>query len=403
MSLTTLQRLLNNPHAAVFDKAPDAELAFRLQHPDRARWLIAERVLTATGGEVEHTYDLRQFSVAGLVGALVADGFVVTSANQKFSALSACVLVEGRGDEYESDGDHVMAFQSLLWALMSAYAEEVIAARGQVGEALRQMVMLTAEAEWLDFWGTLYSVPRLPGESDAAYQVRIPKEAFRLRNNARAIELAIRDATGFDVRIEEPWVNIFRLDQSLLSGSDKFYDGETVGYHLIKPTARTQIDWPAVKAVIDRNRAAGVILLGPEIEYQSFVDAGNAGIVYGGLDRDLSEFVPYQDKALLDYMDIGDVSVPNFAALRQKEILRTSTSTSSGRNWETEVPWLEIPWSTDYYVFSEQVRDYRVHYLALSYSSARWADLAGKTWADLSGETWAGVSTVIHSEHTRSS
>lgn len=402
MSLTTLQRLLNNPHAAVFDKAPDAELAFRLQHPDRARWLIAERVLTATGGEVEHTYDLRQFSVAGLVGALVADGFVVTSANQKFSALSACVLVEGRGDEYESDGDHVMAFQSLLWALMSAYAEEVIAARGQVGEALRQMVMLTAEAEWLDFWGTLYSVPRLPGESDTAYQVRIPKEAFRLRNNARAIELAIRDATGFDVTIEEPWRDIFRLDESVLSGPHKFYDGARVGYHLIQPITHGYVDWPAVLAVINRNRPAGIEVLGPNLRYGSFVDASDGMLVDAAVLSARSRLERMEDRALLDYSKIEDVSVLNHAANWRREVMHTSWCAVPSQSW-IDIPWINFgTWADSPYVAISQVsRDYRVVYLAIDYRGQFW-DATTLSWQSLPDETWE-MNALVSSAHTRSS
>lgn len=400
--MTTLQRLVGHTHSAVFDKAPQTELAFRLRHPDRARWSIAERSMTAYAGAAEHTYDLAALTVQQLMDQLSAAGFQVLPSSPHLARLSAIVLVEGDGDEYISNGDQVHGFTSLLWVLMSGYAGEVAAAQYQLGQALRQMQIPQAQGEWLDLWGMLYAQQRLPGETEEHFADRIPQEAFRIRCNARAIELAIRDATGFDVRIEEPWMNIFRLDHSLLSGPDKFYDGETVGYHLIKPTAKTQIDWPAVKAVIDRNRAAGVILLGPEIIYRSHVLADIDGTIHfggvllaGGLTR-------YEDKALLDYMRIEDVSVPNHPAIRKREVKHTSGSQVDGHVWE-EVIWPDQPWNTDYYVFSKHTSDFRVHYIALTYSSVRWSDLAGKTWSDLDGTAWSGLSTVIHSGHTSSS
>lgn len=260
--MSTLQRLLRYPHAAVFDKAPAAEAVLRLRHPNsQADWLVSEGVLTATANATDTTYQLRELTVSELVDALRADGYQVTLLNAGFADHSALVLVEGYGSTGLSNGDVLSAFTSLLWALLSCYAGEVSEARLQVAEALRQMLIPTSSGEWLDLYSALYGVPRQPGETDGALAVRIQREAFRMRSNAHAIELAIRDETGWDVRIEEPWKDLFVMNESALSGGHKMYDGEFYGYHLLRPVSDDSVDWPTVRRIIERNRAAGVLAL----------------------------------------------------------------------------------------------------------------------------------------------
>jgi len=265
--MTTLQRLIASTHSAVFDKAPGAELALRVRHTDGAVWSIADEVLTVrAGAAVPVTFNLALYTVAGLAAALVSAGFQVPAVSSSWAARPALALIEGDGDQAVTNGDHLTAFTSLLWAIMSGYGGEVRAAEYQVGQALRQMVITQAEGEWLDIWGTLYGVDRKQTELDAALQIRLRREVFRRRVNAHAIEIAIMDETGWDVRIEEPWRELFRLDESTLSGGYKFYDGDTVGYHLIRPEALDQVDWSIVLPIIERNKPAGVIVVGQRIK-----------------------------------------------------------------------------------------------------------------------------------------
>lgn len=263
---TVLQRLLKHPHSAVFDKAPGAELALRVRHPDGCIWVIADEALVVTAGVVSRTYDLSGLSVGQLAAALVSDGFEVLSLSPDWLTRPAMALIEGQGDQGASNGDHIEAFTSILWVLLSGYAAEARAADYQVSQALRQMVITQAEGEWLDLWGALYSVGRLVGESDAAYAPRIPEEAFRVRVNGFAIENAIKDATGFDVEIREPWRRMFALDVSALSGGDHLHDADFYTYHIIQPVARAPFDWAPVLEVINRNRPAGVLVYSPSLE-----------------------------------------------------------------------------------------------------------------------------------------
>lgn len=394
---TMLQRLLKYPHAAVFDKAPHETRVLRLgafaddaywhvddklfgDYEGDIGWAIVDKTLTLTNGHDSWPFDLTDVTVQQLVDQIRAAGFPIEFDAPEFAGVPASVLLREQG---KTDLDPIKAFTSLLWGLFSGYAGELDIASQQVREALRQMVIGTAEAEWLDLWGALYAVPRLPGELDAAYAARIPREAFRLRVNARGIEQAILDATGHDVRIEEPWREIFTLDQSSLSGGDKLYDGVNVGYHLIRPETRDFVDWSAVHAVIDRNRAAGVLVLQSRTERGFFVDGTGAVVTSGTVHHSRSDVIN-EDRALLDYMMIEDLSILNHAARRIRINLRTPSQV--------------VVDFTGFDVAFEHARTFRSYYIRTFYEGQYW--LPHVTWAN-ADDGWS-ADAFLTSGHTRS-
>lgn len=406
---TTLQRLLKHPHAAVFDKSPVPELALRLRHANNVQWGIAEGLLTATVGAVVSTYDLRTLTVAQLADDLQGDGFEVLSLSQSMSGLSAMVLVEGSGAQLESNGDRIEGFTSLLWALLSSFTGELRDAKTQIGYALDQMVITQAEGEWLDLWGALYAEPRRVDESDADYAPRVPREAFRERVNALAIEKAILDATGEDVRIREPWKYTFILDESTLSGPHRMYDGETIGYHLIQPVATDNVDWAKVLPVVHRNRAAGVLVLAPQTNFGVVTDADTPVDIHFGGHSLRFTFSLYEDRALLDYGEISDVALPNHESRKRRELLRASGSAIleiypdqfngqwvyfGGQVVSFGAPQPPI----DYVVHVGHGRDYRVVYVDVQYVSQYWTPL--RTWAT-AGASWSGLNAIIDAGHNR--
>lgn len=396
---TTLQKLLKYPHAAVFDKAPGAQLALRVRHPDGAKWTVADEVLTVTVGSVARTYDLKEFTVDGLVAELIADGFEIPYVSPDLGTKSALTLVEGSGDQNVSNGDRLTTFSSLLWVFLSGYAGEVREAEYQVQQALRQMVITQAEGEWLDVWGELYGDARITGESDATYAPRIPQEAFRQRVNARGIEKAIFDATGWDVRIQEPWQEVFTLDQSLLSGPDRFYNGDNFGYHLIRPVTRQSVDWDIVLKIINRNKAAGVIVVDAEVNrVGSLVDGSGSSYVFG-VHTQHADLVPYEDRALLDFSEISEVSILNHESWRRRELRRFSQSIVTSQPW-IDVPWFDVAWlDLDYIVGSRHSRDFRTFYFFAYYSSNFW-NVGGFDWSP--DRDWTS-DVIIHSSHTSES
>jgi hypothetical protein len=376
-----LYRILDYPHAPVFDKSPQEVLAMRVRHPDGLAWRVSEGVLTVTVGAESTEYDLSELTLGQLASALEDDGFDLPYQNPAVGGKSALTLLHGASNQDQSNGDHLKAYTSLLWALLASYGAEIDAAQEQILEALRQMVMTQAEAEWLDVWGVLYGIPRLSGETDAEFAPRIPEEAFRIRVNRYGIEKAILDATGWNVRIEEPWEEIFTLDQSTLSGPDRMYDGERYGYHLIRPVTSDFVDWDKVLPVIERNRAAGVQVIGRLTRHGSYLDASGLVLITAkhvgmSLTRSIND-----DRALLDYMAIEDTSVKNHASRHIRGALHTSESV--------------LP--DEYAVTSLHFRVVRTYYADVQYAEQYWTPVIG--WADTE-ETWEATAIVVSAHKT---
>ena len=329
--MTTLKRLLDYAHGRVFDKDPHAVLAMRLQHPDGCAWAVAEGVLSVTVRGVRREYPLLGTTLGGLAAKLQADGLTVVSLNPDVAGLSALTLVESAGDQDKSNGDHLLAYTSLLWVLQGAYAPELRHQRYQIGEALRQMVMTQSENEWLDLWGTLYGVSRPPaGEtgiptdsqprpdgsaSDDEYSQYIPEEAFRLRVNPVAIENTIKRKTGQDVRLYEPWKDLFFLSESKLD-HHRMYDGDFWSPHVFRPEISIyhNVKWDKIKAIIERDRPAGVIMYDPQwypdvrwlfADVDEFQASFARNVILGMAAR-------YEDRVLLDYYRLDEPIIQNY-------------------------------------------------------------------------------------------
>lgn len=198
MKLT--QKLLSYLHRA-FSKDPVQFLALRLRYDGGMTWAVEDARLTTvvTGGTgAALDVDLGLYSIAELVDFLRDQpGYsiefeVLTEA----STLSARILIDSANDQDKSNGDHLYAYTSLTWAYLEANAFELAAAREQIYQMLRQMSVSTGENEWLDEIGGYYNVPRSNNEPDSVYGPRIIYEVIRPRNNNKAIELAITEATG---------------------------------------------------------------------------------------------------------------------------------------------------------------------------------------------------------------
>lgn len=199
MKLT--KKLLGFLHR-VFDKDPAPFLALRLRYAGAGMtWRVSDAVLTTVpsgGAGAPLAVDLRQYLLGELVNHLAAQpGYTVEYADlSELSLLSAAVLLDGSGDQALSNGDHLYAYTSVLWSYLEANAVELRTASIEIDEMLDQMSTTTADAEWLDELGSYYAVPRLQGELDASYSVRIIAEVLRPRGNNVAIESAIKVYTG---------------------------------------------------------------------------------------------------------------------------------------------------------------------------------------------------------------
>jgi hypothetical protein len=191
----------------VFDRDPRRLLALRLAYDGQLSWQVADGVLTTTvagGSGTDLTVDLSAYTLAGLAGYLAArPGYSVPYLDVDLGARGALALLDGSGSQEESNGDHLYVHDSLLWALMDAFAVELAAAQAAILAMLDQMAVTTADGEWLDEWGGYFGVPRLAGEGDPVYGPRIIEEVLAKHANNRALEALVERATGYTVEVRD--------------------------------------------------------------------------------------------------------------------------------------------------------------------------------------------------------
>lgn len=378
-----LDRLLQYTQLAI-DKAPHPVIALKARHSSGFKWSIQSRVLTAeteTGGALG-TVALDSLTLLGLAGWLESHGCQVTDLNVELSSRSAATLLSGAGSQSQSNGDALYAFDSLLWSILDAYAVELEGAESSIAEAIQQMDINTASGVWLDFWGEFLGLLR-EGLSDSDYREYLITETLRARCNPLAIEQAILARTGWNVQITEPWKDLFTLDQSSLSGQDRTYDGVRYGYHLIRPITRDAVDWDRVMAVINRNRPGGVLVVGRLVQHAAVLDASLAFLVDGKNTRLAVSWSPYEDKAILDYMAIEDVSIQNYESRRRRTNL-----------WRADV----VSEPVEYLVLGKHSRIVNAYYFSVAYEQQYWD---GVTRWDIPGLGW-DANAVVLSSHTRS-
>jgi hypothetical protein len=163
-------------------------------------------------------------------------------------------LIDNLPRVYSRAPDH-----DVLGAHYGALGAALDAAASDEAVAMAQMIITTAGAEWLDYWGTYFGVPRQSSESDALYAQRIIDEVFRQRNSIGAIENNVHRYADARLDIYEPWRNMFRLSVSKFSGEDRL-PGTFYCYHIIQPVAPGWVDWPSALAVVEADRPAGTLV-----------------------------------------------------------------------------------------------------------------------------------------------
>lgn len=278
MIKTMLERLLGHLHRAVFDTTADQIAAFYLDGPAGWRWDAQDEnfdVFDAKG--VMTRIDLNKHTMNTLAAALTALGMKVTRLDYDTRHYSGITMLELEGKAGKPQP--VMIYKDILHAIFGAYSREMRAAATAVDEGIKQLVIPTANDGFLNDWGRMFGVPR-GNKDDTDYRIDIPREAFRLRVNGYAIEQAVLDQTGYNITLEEPWRNIFRLDESQISGTNRFYNGDDIGYFLVQPVSLTYVDWDLVIPIIKRNLAAGIVLLPQQVRGVFLVNDPLAGNIW---------------------------------------------------------------------------------------------------------------------------
>ncbi|MBN3839265.1 hypothetical protein [Burkholderia sp. Ac-20349] len=258
MKLT--QKLLGSIYRA-FNKDPKAYLALRVNYGNGPfTWTVQDGTLTGMSGVTQlFSFDLSQYTLGQLINALVAvPGVTVPYSESGSWNLSALVLLDATGDQSQSNGDHLMAYSSLLWALLEPWARELAAIATQIQQALLQMSLKTASNEWVDEWGGYFNVPRQSGELDAAYAARIIMEVLRPRGNNVAIEAALFELLGQKVTVTDLYTEPSQSANAMSPQVLGLFDVQA-GYDLLGgDDINTYTDM--VKARIETLRDAGMHL-----------------------------------------------------------------------------------------------------------------------------------------------
>jgi hypothetical protein len=288
MQLT--QKLLGSIYRA-FNKDAKAYLALRITYSGGPFvWTVLDGTLTGFSGATQlFSFDLSQYTLAQLATALAAvPGVSVPYLTGGNTSLSARVLIDGSGDQSVSNGDHLMAYSSTLWALLEPFASELVAAALQIKQALLQMSLTTASAEWVDEWGGYFNVPRKSGEVDSAYSARIIVEVLRPRGNNIAIEAALFELLGQHVTVTDLYTEPSQSGNSMSPHVLGLFDVQA-GYDLLGAddvNAYTVM----VKARIETLRDAGMHL--------------NSFSLVGSTLSDSVSYAP-SDEGLTIFMDVG--------------------------------------------------------------------------------------------------
>lgn len=156
--MAAIARLPRHFHSAI-STDPLPVVALRIGHDDGLSWVVGSE-LTVTVGGISSTYSL-DVTISELADLLQSDGIDLLYQNSSVGHLSARALLRGTGDAAQSNGDHLRAHSALLWAFLGAYAAELDQALVQVDEGLQQLFLGSADAEFLDYWGDYFAVPRL--------------------------------------------------------------------------------------------------------------------------------------------------------------------------------------------------------------------------------------------------
>lgn len=268
-----IDKLLSHLYSAL-DKSPELRhvaLVSGEPHVREVRRGVL-RVRRAVGSELGRM-DLGGASLGNVLDFLRSLGLQVVELEPASLGLSALALPEGEQGSDEAGGAYLSIPTSALWTLLRSIGVELQDAADAVDEARAQLYLRTASGEWLDYWGAFFGLPR-EGRGDDDYRTYLIVETLRPRSNPRAVEAAVRDATGWEVSLYEPVFDLFRLSRSEVSVA-RLRDADLWSHGVIVPTAAHGVDWRRVLPVIERNRPAGVVIRGPLSLLPAFLaDAG---------------------------------------------------------------------------------------------------------------------------------
>lgn len=243
---------------SVFDTDPQPVWGLKISADTAFEWSVDALTLTLNDsaillGKIK--------SVGMLVDDIRRAGYAV-QVNPAVAHRTSAGLVDGAGSGTLAE----LALQdSTLWSISLPGALAQIQAQNAITEAVDQLNFMHADGGWLDLWGRYFDVPRQDGQTDAVYADFIKREILRTRANGLSIQVAVKDWTGHDIVIREPWRELFIYSKSRWDAADSVWqDGVFYTFGTIEPRGPvSEADWSGIIPVIQRNRAIGCYLLPP--------------------------------------------------------------------------------------------------------------------------------------------
>jgi hypothetical protein len=215
-STTVLQRLLGVlPEKFSTDPLPVDALRLSAPSGQPVVGAVADGWLTVTTADPAYRpvrLDLRDHTLNTLVQWLDAHApeYQASLIDPTVAGLRATVLLEGRRDLTDLSTENWPRFTAPNHQLLSALALAVADLNARTERALAQTDQRVASEEWADFHGQFLGVPRRDAEvgDDAAYRMRVRRDAVLEKSNNRAIEALLLNATGLRCTVVDggnPW------------------------------------------------------------------------------------------------------------------------------------------------------------------------------------------------------
>ena len=234
---------------------------------------IAYRLTQSTLWLDEQAFTLGESGQPVTLGELVLtvrqSGYSADMLRPEWESRQAVSLLDAHGT---SDVITLSAQDSVLWAISLPGALAAQQAQEAMVEAVRQLNFMQAGGGWLDTWGRYFDVPRQDGQSDTDYALFMRREILRPRVNALSIQAAVKDWTGHDIVIREPWRELFIWSKSRWDSTDsRWQDGNFYTFGTIEPRGTlAESKWEEIVPVIQRNRALGCYLFPPVFAIDGF-------------------------------------------------------------------------------------------------------------------------------------
>lgn len=193
---TPSEQLIGGVHPALSASAiPETVLTLT---PTAPIWLsISDTELTiARQAAPPIAFALADYTLGQLVAALpdYAGAALVSSS---WASVKAFALTPLEGIALSAGATaYLAAYTAILWRALRPMAHGLAELRGVADVLERQIDIRQATGPWLDLWGLVWAIPRLPAESDAAYRNRIIYTLTLPRANNQALEILIFRAFG---------------------------------------------------------------------------------------------------------------------------------------------------------------------------------------------------------------